>query len=194
MPYDAFDTVYKDLQDLLTFCAYAPAAAQSRSLIYTASDAHPSHTEFPNEVRVMGPQIYRAKQPATDANAHHNYLLRLDAIDFPELIPRWLALKEKAPTGCNILFGLRYISEGYVGTRLLGVATAAESIHHALRPKTSPLAPARFENLKEKLDDALADEHDVRAFVRNRLHNKANYRDWLLDLAAIPTQCWSTNF
>lgn len=67
------------------------------------------------------------------------------------------------------------------------IATAAENIHHALRSRTPPLAPGQFESLKERLDSALTDEpDDVRAFVRNRLHNTANYRDWLLDLAAIP--------
>ncbi len=187
LPYDAFDTINRDLQDLLTFCAYVPAASQDQSLMYNASAAHLGHTEFPNEVKVMGRQIYCGTPPVPET-PFHNYLFTLDALDFSELIPRWLGLKEKARLGCNILFGLRYISEGYVGNRLLGIATAAESIHRALRPTKTPLTPQQFKTLKQKLRDAIMDDPDdnVRAFVNNGLHNNPTYRERLLDLADIP--------
>lgn len=185
--HDALDTVSKDLQDLLTFCSYTPVASQGRSLIYEPSDVHPG-SKYSNEVEVMGPQIYRAHPPATGTQLHH-YLFRLDALDLPELLPRWLALKEKARLGCNILFGLRYISDGYVGTRLLGVATAAENLHRALRSARLPFEPDRFRAVKEKLRHAIADEPEpVRVFVNNRLHNAPTYHDRLLDLASIPDE------
>ncbi len=187
VPYDAFDTINKNLQDLLTLCAYVPAASQDQSLMYDASDAHPGHAEFPNEVKVMGRQIYHGPPPAHET-PFHNYLFTLEALDFSELIPKWLGLKEKARLGCNILFGLRYISEGYVGNRLLGIATAAESIHRALRPGKTPLTPQQFKTLKQKIRGAITDDpdDDVRAFVANVLHNNPTYRERLLDLADIP--------
>jgi hypothetical protein len=101
-------------------------------------------------------------------------------------VPRWLALKEEARLGFNILFGLRYIRNGYVGTRLLGVATAAESIHRALYSTSTPLPKAEFRELKKKLKHAVSEESEaVRNYVNN-LQNHPAYRDRLLELASIP--------
>lgn len=184
--YDAFDTIDKDLQDLLTFCAYAPAAAQGRSLIFETSDAHPGRGNRPNEVEIIGPQIYRGRSRESE-KGHHDYLFTLDAIDFADLVPKWLALKERTRMGCNILFGLRYISQGYLGTRLLGIATAAENLHRGLRPATAPLSGEQYASLKAKLRSALVDEpNEIREFASTRLHNVPTYRDRLLDLANIP--------
>ena len=44
-------------------------------------------------------------------------LFTLEDLDFGELVPRWLALKDKTWLGYNILFGLRYIGAGYSSGR-----------------------------------------------------------------------------
>jgi hypothetical protein len=186
--HDALNTFSKDLQDLLTLCAYAPAASQGQSLIHPPTPEHPGHPEFDNEVDVMGPQIYRSPDSGRDKSLHH-YLFTLADIEFAELIPRWLALKQNARMGSNILFGLRYISSGYVGARLLGVASAAENIHRSLRSGTTPLPDTHYKELKKKIRAALKGEPvAARQFVHHRLHNTPTYLDRLLDLAQIPDQ------
>jgi ApeA-like protein/HEPN superfamily Apea-like protein len=186
--YNAFDTVGKDMQDLLTLSAYAPCGAHTQSLIYESSEEHPGSARWPNEIEVMGRQVYRT-QPKDDEKQVHNFVLSLADLDFPGLVPRWLGLKHRARMACSILFGLRYISEGYVGTRLLGVASAAESLHGALRPQTMRLPRPDYKALKEKLLAAIdAEPEPIRDFVRRGLDNRPTYNDRMLDLASIPDQ------
>lgn len=184
--YRAFDTVAKDLQDLLSLSSYAPCGWRSRSLMYETSDTHPGSHHFPNEVELMGRQVYRTKL-LDNEDSRHIFLFTLSEIDFPDLIPRWLALKDRARMGCEILFGLRYIETGYVGTRLLGVASAAESIHSSLRAASTPLPRSEYRALKRKLLAAISDESDtIKDFVKNGLRNNPTYNDRMLELASIP--------
>ena len=186
--YNAFDRLDKDMQDLLTLCSYDACGSLKQSLIYRGSEAHPASTHHPIEVSVMGRQVYHP-QPVENEPGHHIFLFTLAELDFAELVPRWLALKETARTACNTLFGLRYISTGYVGTRLLGVASAAEGLHQAIRPESTPLPNAQYRALKKKLISAIADEpDDVRQFVNAELRNKPTLYHRLLDLASIPDQ------
>ncbi|MFJ9523998.1 ApeA N-terminal domain 1-containing protein [Streptomyces cyaneofuscatus] len=173
-----FDQIQKDLQDLLTLSAYRPCGALSRSLVYeTEGEA--------KDVEVMGRQIFRT--PPSQNDTPGEMILSLSDVEFADIIPKWLNLKSRARTGCNILFGLRYIEKGYVGTRLLGVATAAESIHAALRSKTSPIPKGEYRKLKKKILEAISDERDeLQDFVNKGLHNNPTYNDRMLELASIP--------
>jgi hypothetical protein len=62
------------------------------------------------------------------------YLFTLGDVDFGVFVPDWLALCEKAPTACAALFGLKYISEGYTGNRLLSAASSAEALLRRRQP------------------------------------------------------------
>ncbi|MGW0930953.1 ApeA N-terminal domain 1-containing protein [Streptomyces sp. NPDC002644] len=175
-----FDEVHKDLQDLLTLSTYEPCGALSRTLTCLSSDGGS------DEVEVIGRQIYRTPEQKGNRRAG-DLLFSLSDVPFEEVVPAWLSLKQKARTGCNILFGLRYIEKGYIGTRLLGVATAAESIHRGLRSASAPMPKQQYRQLKNKLLAAIADEPiDVIEFVKNGLHNNPTYNDRMLELAAIP--------
>lgn len=173
-----FDRIQKDLQDLLTLSSYNPCGALSRTLVYETDGRV-------KEVEVMGRQIYRT--PPSSRNPSGEMILSLSDVDFVDIIPNWLALKDRVRTGCNILFGLRYIEKGYIGTRLLGVATAAESIHSALRSATSPIPKAEYRRLKKKILDAISDEDEsLVSFVKTGLHNNPTYNERMLELASIP--------
>ncbi|GAA5108171.1 hypothetical protein GCM10025762_13570 [Haloechinothrix salitolerans] len=185
VPFGAFDTVSKDIQDLLTLSAYEPCGSRGRSLILPTSEAHPGPFDT-KETEVVGRQVFQSDIEKTEG-PHRNFLFTLRDLDFPELVPRWLALKDSARLGFNILFGLRYISTGYVGTRLLGVATAAESIHRALCPTSTPLPKATYRELKAKLLDAIPDEPvHLREFVKRGLRNDPTYNERMLELASLP--------
>ncbi|HVT63695.1 MAG TPA: HEPN domain-containing protein [Mycobacteriales bacterium] len=181
--YSAYDEVAKDLQDLLTLCAYEACGAHSRTLVCELPSSSGDGMDS-EEIEVLGRQIFSTPQEAD--TQHHNFLFTLRDVEFTDLVPRWLSLKDEARLGFNILFGLRYIRSGYVGTRLLGVATAAESIHRALCETSTPLPKAVFRELKKKLNQAVADEPEiVQNFVRN-LQNNPAYKDRMLELASIP--------
>ncbi|MFJ5150705.1 HEPN domain-containing protein [Streptomyces sp. NPDC088353] len=175
----SFDEVQKDLQDLLTLCAYEPCGALNRSLAYETPDGQVK------EVEVIGRQIYRTR--AGRRSSDTRMLFSLADVEFQEIVPRWLELKSKARTGCNILFGLRYIERGYVGTRLLGVASAAESIHSSLRSSSTPITRSEYRRLKRKILNAISDENEyLIQFVNTGLHNNPTYNERMLELAAIP--------
>ncbi|MFD5347691.1 HEPN domain-containing protein [Streptomyces anulatus] len=179
VPCMAFDELEKDLQDLLTLSTYEPCGALNRSIVFMDDSGRPV------EVSVLGPQIYRT--PDLQKERDHDSLLTLADIEFDAVVPAWLSLKERARTGCNILFGLRYIGKGYVGTRLLGVATAAESIHSTLRAASTPLPNGQYRRLKRKLVEAIADEDEsVIEFVKLGLRNHLTYNDRMIELASIP--------
>ncbi|MCX5439592.1 hypothetical protein OHO83_17520 [Streptomyces sp. NBC_00569] len=177
-----FDEVEKDLQDLFTLSTYEPCGAVGRWLMYTSAQGRTK------EVEVIGRQIYRTVTPRK-RSAGNNALFTLGDVDFTELIPKWLETKGKARAGCNILFGLRYIERGYIGTRLLGVASAAESIHRSLRSASTPIPKREYRRLKEKILAALSDEDaKMVAFVKNGLHNNPTYNERMLELASIPDE------
>ncbi|WAU84908.1 hypothetical protein O1Q96_37590 [Streptomyces sp. Qhu-G9] len=185
-PYNSFDKIHKDMQDLLTLCSYAPCGSHGRSLVYELPEATSNSSQRLKEVEVIGRQVYRTEKDKEESQSR-DFLFTLAEVDFAELAPRWLALKEKSRMGCDILFGLRYISNGYVGTRLLGVASAAESIHASLRSASTPLPKAQYRSLKRKLLAAIADEpEDLQEFVKTGLRNNPTYNERMLELASIP--------
>ncbi|MGX9921365.1 ApeA N-terminal domain 1-containing protein [Streptomyces sp. NPDC002248] len=181
VPYHGFDRIQKDMQDLLTLLTYTPCGVINRSIIHQAQDG-----EGITEVRVYGRQIYRTKETKKPRNSH-DFLMPLSSMKFDELIEQWGRVKNKSRTACNILFGLRYIPEGYVGTRLLGVATAAESLHATLREHKTPLEKSTYRALKRKILEALHDESaEIRDFVNHGLRNNPTYYERLLDLHSMP--------
>lgn len=185
--FDAFDTIDKDMQDLLTLAAYEACGTRRQSLLYNPSDDHPGNPYGPTEVEVLGKQVFRRK-PKAKETFHHNFLFTLDDIAFEDVVPRWLALKEQSRMGSNVMFWLRYIANGYTGNRLLGIASAAENLHNLTGASgTKPLDAETFDRVKSKIMQSISDEGaDVTAYVKNALHNRAGYKARLLDLAALP--------
>ncbi|WP_326753823.1 hypothetical protein OIE73_20210 [Streptomyces hirsutus] len=178
--FKGFDEIAKDMQDLLTLSTYEPCGSLNRSIIYC-----PFGDDRAKEVEVIGRQIYRTTEKRKVRRS--DFLLTIADIEFDALVSAWLSLKGNARTACNILFGLRYISQGYVGTRLLGVASAAESMHAALRSASTPIQKSEYRRLKKKLMSAIADESDeLQQFVKTGLRNNPTYYDRMVDLASIP--------
>jgi hypothetical protein len=89
----------------------------------------------PEAVRVHGAQIHPVH--FTNELDYVHYLFTLQDIAFDEVLPAWLKLHARAWLPLGMLFGLRYIPEGYVSTRLLTAATAAEALHRELRKDTA---------------------------------------------------------
>lgn len=179
-----FDEVCQDIQDLLTLSAYEPCGWLGQWLYVPAAPGSPGKAD--TEVEVLGRRTYQANVPENEPR-QHDFLFTLADLDFPDLMPRWLALKDRARLGFNILLGLRYISRGYVGSRLLGAATAAETIHDGLYPNSTRLPEATFDDLRSRLFEAIAGEPgEVRSFLSDALKNRPTYRTRMSELASIP--------
>ena len=187
---DGFSQVIKATADLMTLCAHAPSGALKRTLRFMGSPEHPAPAGRLGEVEIMGRQIHH---PAPDPGraARVEYLFTLADVDFAAVVPAWLALYEQASTACGVLFGLKYVSQGYTGTRLLSAASSAEALHQSLHDST-PYLEGEFGDLLKKALNAFpgkdAESKSARKFIRERLTNHMTYRDRVLALAAIPDQ------
>lgn len=127
---DDFSWTIKAMADLMTFCAHAPSGVLAHTLSFQTSD--PRSGMRHGEAEVMGRQVY-TPTPSTAASGIVEYLFTLNDVAFEDVVPAWLVLHRKASTACGALFGLKYISQGYVGSRLLSAASSAEAMHKSLR-------------------------------------------------------------
>ncbi len=188
MSLEGFNHIIKAMADMMTLCANAPSGALKRTLWFTGSEAHPTPQGRRSEVEVMGRQVHQPA-PQADEPALIEYLFTLHDIGFDVIVPAWLALYENAPTACSVLFGLKYISQGYTSTRLLSAASAAEALHQALHD-SSPYNDTDFKDLLAKVLDSYSGDDTAskaaRKFIRERLTNHMTYRDRIVALAAIP--------
>ena len=190
LSFDGFGQVIKAIADLMTLCAHAPSGVLKRTLRFTGSPEHPAPGGRPGEVEIMGHQVHQPT-PGPGIAARVEYLFTLADVDFAAIVPAWLALYEHASTACGVLFGLKYVSQGYPGTRLLSAASSAEALHQSLHDST-PYPEGEFRQLLEKALSAFpgknAESKSVRKFIRERLTNHMTHRDRVLALAAIPDQ------
>jgi len=92
--------------------------------------------EWPVSVESIGRRTYTAT-PDDPAVPEHRFRFTCRDVPFEELLPRWLTLRQKLNTACNVFFGLSYARPVYTETRLLLAAIAAEELHTSLEPVVS---------------------------------------------------------
>jgi hypothetical protein len=186
----SFDMVVKAIMDLMTLVAHAPAGVLQETCSFTQPNDHPAPGGRSSaEVEVMGRHVHRPKAGDT-VTARVDYLFTLDDIEFSDVLPRWLDLHEQTWLACSTLFGLRYVPGGYVSSRLLSAATAAESLHRALYPNAGGLPEGAFAALRARVMRELAGEDAEskagRQFVSDRFRNDLTYKARLAALADLP--------
>jgi hypothetical protein len=129
MTLSQFDREVSKVQDLLTLSMYEPCGVQFLHLGWNA----PGEEEV-QRVEVFSRPVYR-RESAPPKPAAGRQLLLLEQVAFDALIPAWFDLYEKAELAIQMLAGLHYVDRGYVGTRLLTVGSALESLHRSLYNK-----------------------------------------------------------
>jgi hypothetical protein len=131
-------------------------------------------------------------QPAPDAKETEGveYLFTLDDVDLADILPRWIELHERTWLACGMLFGLRYIPEGYTQSRLMTSVTVAEAMHRELYPDATALPPDKFDDILERIRGVLKgddiDSKAARKYMKVTLKNRLSCKDRLLRLAGIP--------
>ena len=103
---------------------------------------------------------------------------------FDQVITEWMRIHADFRTTCDMIFGLKYVKDGYAQTKLIAAVAAAESLHEALGIDP-PIPDAEFTSRRKKLLDSVP--KDQRQWLNEKLgDNKPTLRQRLLDLAAMP--------
>lgn len=186
---DAFDRIVAGMLDLLTLASGEPCGLISLTLIdetdNVQQDRDGSELRYERQADVYGRRIYSA-QPAAPAPPDWRFRFSCEDTSFSELVPKWIDLRERAESACNVFFGLLYARPVYTETRVLLSAIAAESLHDALLTTPPDMAAADFARLREKLL-AVLDSEDERRWVKRELRNRPTFKSRLNTLFAVPS-------
>lgn len=193
--YDAFQAHVKSLMDLLTLTAHAPAGLLSQQLSHRTDNPDLGEMGIEEETsELYVRQTYRPKPTNDAANDRTQYLFTLDDLDDPAAaLIRWFSLRDRTWLACGMLFGLRYVPEGYTQSRLMTSVAAAEALHRELFPGATALQPEAFDRLQDTVRRALAgatpEAKAMRHFAKTRLgRNEPACKERLMELAAVPDE------
>jgi hypothetical protein len=149
-------------------------------------NAYPEDHPLKNErhqVEVFERRL-RTPEPDQKGASHRDFVLTLDDLPFADLIPRWMAVKDQFTAARAMILGLRYVTAGYLETRVFTAVGAAESMHRSL-DLAPPMTPAEFKALKKTVMDAVAPGQ--RQWAAERVgRNEPGLKTRLLELAARP--------
>ncbi|WP_375386717.1 HEPN domain-containing protein [uncultured Microbacterium sp.] len=183
-----FHGVVLELMDLLTLASGEASGQIGLTLVHKDPiphrDVDGTTFEYERRVDCYGSRTHTAR-PSETATADWRFLFSCRDQPFEELVPRWLALRRKAPEACNVLFGVRYSRPTYTEVRLLLAAITAETLHSSLYGDETELSTADFERIREAVLGALDDPIE-RQWARQRLRNSPSFRERLASLASKP--------
>ena len=165
-------------QDLLSLATFSPCAVLRHTLIPTSAELVPS--SFTREsVQVYAQQLV-VGVPTRPAMKAWQMLFTLDSIDFEVLMPQWLKVRQMLQATCNMVLGLKYIPVGYVETKLLTAAGAAEVMQGALALGNDlplPVPKEKFRALRSELLAFVPPEY--REWLDKKLYNSLSLQEKL---------------
>jgi len=127
--------------------------------------------------------------PDADAVDHRGFVMTLADLPFEELLPRWMEIHERFSAARGMVLGLRYVSDGYIETRVVTAVAAAESFHRALEEEP-PMPAEEFAKVRKLALAAVPTEH--RQWLANKLmRNEPTLKQRLLELGSRPGQFMS---
>lgn len=165
-------------QDLLSLATFSPCAVLRQTLI-TDERKRASDNTARREVHLYAKQLVRGA-PNEPAMQPWDMLFSLSDIDFGVLLPQWAEVRFMLRPTCNMVLGLKYLPEGYLETKLLTVAGAAEVMEGALAPgldRPLPVPKDAYKVLREELL-CLAPEQ-YRDWLNKKLYNAPSLQDKL---------------
>ncbi|HEY4214085.1 MAG TPA: HEPN domain-containing protein [Steroidobacteraceae bacterium] len=184
----SLDRVVLEFTDLLTLAMGEPCGLISMVVdllddeVYRLGDG--TEIRRPKTAMILGRRVHTA-DPEAPAVELRKALFTCSDIAFVDVVPAWLEIRRKAPSACNIFFGISYSRPTYTEMRLLSLAIALETFHRDLYGDVTDLSPARFEQIRETMLAALDDEQE-RAWVKEKLRNQPSFRERARALAAVP--------
>lgn len=165
-------------QDLLSLATFMPCAVLRQTLIPDERKLATDETAR-REVQMYEQSLVRG-EPSEPAVQPWDMLFSLSDIDFGVLLPKWAKVRDLLRPTCNMVLGLKYIPEGYLETKLLTVAGAAEVMEGALARglnRPLPVPKDAYKVLREELL-CLAPEQ-YRDWLDKKLYNAPSLQDKL---------------
>ena len=112
-----------------------------------------------HEVHVYQQRI-ATPRPEEKAVDLRDFVLTLDDVPFDELIPKWLEVDAKFSAARSLILGLRYVTGGYLESKVVSAVAAAESMSRALKPP--PVMTKReLRDLREMVLAVVPEEHQT---------------------------------
>lgn len=161
---------------ILTMRVYLPPSPDS----YPAD--HPLRM-MRHEVEVYQDRILKP-EPNGKSLSSDDFVLTLDDIDFDKLVPQWMATDEKFSAARSMILGLRYVSAGYLESKVVTAVAAAESMSRAMKPKPV-MTNTELREVRAKALEGVPPERQQ--WVRERLTSaEPSLKDRLILLAKKP--------
>lgn len=114
----------------------------------------------------------------------NDFVLTEADLPWKTLLPSWMDVRERFAAARGLILGLRYITEGYLGSRVVSAVAAAEAFHRALE-LPPPILEEDFVALRNLLLSAAPKEQ--RSWVNDRVQwNEPSLKQRLVDLAERP--------
>lgn len=179
---DEWEEVARMAQDLLSLATFSPCAVLRKTLI--PDDAKiASDPTARSEIHVYERQLVTGgpNEPAMEPWA---MLFNLSDINFGEVLPEWSEVRDMLRPTCNMILGLKYIPEGYLETKLLTAAGAAEVMESSLAQgerRPYPVPNERYKVLRKELLNLAPEEY--RDWLDKKLYNAPSLQDKLKLLA-----------
>ena len=186
-PMDDFFEPMGSVSDLMTLSTLAPCADITVRL-YTPPipDRYPEGHIFATAPHKVDVYQYRTRTPEPEAGATVwiDFIMSREDKPFEDLIARWFELRATFKAALDMVLGLRYLTGGYLQTRVVSAVSAAESFHRALNVPP-PLTDAEHSSLRDVLFAAVPDQYRQWLHDRTR-YNQPTLRERLVDLARRP--------
>lgn len=145
-------------------------------------EGHPLR-EFPQHVDVYQKHVV---QPNADAKAAiwNDFVLSEADLPWAQLFPAWVEVRKRFSSSRSMILGLRYITSGYLDSRVVTAVGAAEAFHRAL-DTPPPIPPDEFATLRRQLLEAVPTER--KTWLNDRIQwNEPSLKNRLVDLATRP--------
>lgn len=114
----------------------------------------------------------------------NDFVLTEADLPWDELLPAWLKVRDQFAAARSLILGLRYITKGYLGSRVVSAVAAAEAFHRGL-DLPAPVPADEFAALRRTLLSAVPKEQ--RNWVNDRVQwNEPSLKQRLVDLAERP--------
>ncbi|WP_353828212.1 HEPN domain-containing protein [Agromyces sp. SYSU T0242] len=146
---------FSAVADLMSFSTLkACGLIAMRVYLPATPDRYPDDYPLRDEPHKVEVYSRRHVVPQPDAPAVTDLLLTPNDLPFADLLPGWLALHDQFSAARGMILGLRYVTGGYIETRVVTAVAAAEAMHRAL--KLGPRIPQdEFDELKNLLMGAI---------------------------------------
>jgi hypothetical protein len=186
-PMDDWFSMIDGVSDLVSLSTMSACANLARHLVLPASsETFREGDRLADQTRVVHVYQKLVVQPDADGSAANWNDFVLSEADLPwaQLFPAWLEVRERFSAARSMILGLRYITGGYLDSRVVTAVGAAEAFHRALE-SPPPIPPAEFATLRALLVAAAPPER--RGWVNDRVqYNEPSLKQRLLELASRP--------